>query len=50
MNEQSLAFARAMPKISLHLHLTGAVEASTVADLASKYDEPLPGGRTAERL
>jgi adenosine deaminase len=50
MNEQSLAFARAMPKISLHLHLTGAVEASTVADLASKYDEALPGGRTAERL
>jgi adenosine deaminase len=39
-----------MPKISLHLHLTGAVEASTVAELARKYDVPLPGGRTPENL
>jgi adenosine deaminase len=39
-----------MPKISLHLHLTGAVEASTAADLACKYGVPLPGDRTPEKL
>ncbi len=48
--ERSLEFARRMPKISLHFHLTGGIAATTVADLAGKYDVPLPRGRTAADL
>jgi adenosine deaminase len=44
------AFAAAMPKVSLHCHLEGAVAATTVVDLARKHGIALPGGRNAETL
>jgi adenosine deaminase len=43
-------YLRAIPKVSLHCHLEGSVQATTVADLARKHGEPLPGNRTAENL
>lgn len=43
-------FAAAMPKVSLHCHLTGAVAAATVVELAARHGVPVPGDRTAETL
>ena len=40
----------ALPKVSLHNHLIGAVSAQTVLDLARKHDVVLDGGRDAESL
>lgn len=45
-----LAFAAAMPKVSLHCHLTGTLHPQTVADLAAKHGVPMPDGRTVENL
>lgn len=39
-----------LPKISLHCHLIGSVEASTVVDLAKKHGVTIEGGRTADNL
>ncbi|MEM9033183.1 MAG: adenosine deaminase [Actinomycetota bacterium] len=36
------ALLRALPKAELHLHLEGAVDAATFAELASKHDVELP--------
>ncbi|MGW9114617.1 adenosine deaminase [Microbacterium sp. NPDC055683] len=41
---------RGLPKISLHCHLIGSVQAATVVDLARKHRVSLDGGRTAENL
>jgi adenosine deaminase len=41
---------RALPKVSLHVHLEGSVQASTVAELAAKHGVPLPDGRSVEQL
>ncbi|MCB0993457.1 MAG: adenosine deaminase [Acidimicrobiales bacterium] len=35
-------FLKAIPKVSLHLHLMGSIQARTVVDLASKHDVALP--------
>ena len=43
-------FARALPKVSLHVHLEGSVAAQTVAELAAKHGVPLPGGTTVDTL
>ncbi|WOF22434.1 adenosine deaminase [Microbacterium betulae] len=39
-----------LPKVSLHCHLIGSVEATTVVDLARKHGVVIEGGRTAEDL
>lgn len=39
-----------LPKISLHCHLIGSVQASTVVDLARKHGVAIEGGRTADDL
>lgn len=44
------ALALAIPKISLHCHLTGSIQATTAVELARKYDVALPGGRDAATL
>ena len=44
------ALLLALPKVSLHNHLIGAVSAQTVLDLARKHDVVLDGGRDAESL
>jgi hypothetical protein len=36
------AFLHAIPKVSLHLHLTGSVQATTAVELARKHAVPLP--------
>ena len=36
------AFLRAMPKVSLHVHLMGSIQARTVVELAAKHNVPLP--------
>lgn len=35
-------FLKAIPKISLHVHLMGSIQAATVVDLANKHGVPLP--------
>jgi adenosine deaminase len=35
-------FLHSIPKVSLHLHLMGSVQARTVVDLAAKHGVPLP--------
>jgi adenosine deaminase len=42
--------ARELPKVSLHCHLIGSVQATTVVELARKHDVAIEGGRTAENL
>jgi adenosine deaminase len=42
--------ARELPKVSLHCHLIGSVQAATVVELARKHDVAIEGGRTAENL
>lgn len=44
------AFIQALPKVELHLHLEGAVAASTFAELAAKNGVELPAGKTAQSL
>ena len=41
---------KSMPKVSLHCHLIGSVQAQTIVDLARKYGVTLDGGRTAANL
>lgn len=36
------SFLKSIPKVSLHLHLMGSVQARTVVDLAAKHGVPLP--------
>jgi adenosine deaminase len=43
-------FLRAMPKVSLHCHLEGSVQAGTVVDLARKYGQELPKYKEPEDL
>ena len=35
-------FLKAIPKVSLHLHLMGSIQAGTVVDLAGKHGVELP--------
>jgi adenosine deaminase len=35
-------FCKAIPKVSLHVHLMGSIQARTVVDLAAKHSVPLP--------
>jgi adenosine deaminase len=44
------AMLLALPKVSLHNHLIGAVSAATVLDLARKHGVEVEGGRTAVTL
>jgi len=44
------AFIKRMPKVELHLHLEGAVSASTFAELAAKNGVALPAGKTTDDL
>ena len=44
------AMLLAVPKVSLHNHLIGAVSATTVLELARKHGVVVEGGRTAETL
>ncbi|MDQ1205322.1 adenosine deaminase [Microbacterium sp. SORGH_AS_0862] len=41
---------RGLPKVSLHCHLIGSVQATTLVELAAKHGVVLDGGRTAENL
>lgn len=43
-------FARALPKVELHLHLEGAVSSATFADLAAKNGIGLPAGKRTSDL
>jgi adenosine deaminase len=43
-------FVRALPKVELHLHLEGAVAASTFAELAVRNGVALPAGKQASDL
>jgi adenosine deaminase len=43
-------FLRAMPKVSLHCHLEGSVQAGTVVDLAGKHGQRLPSYKEPEDL
>ncbi len=42
------AFARAMPKVELHVHLEGAIAPTTVLKLAERHQLPLPAQTEAE--
>lgn len=44
------AMLLALPKVSLHNHLIGAVSAATVLDLARRHGIVIEGGRTEETL
>jgi adenosine deaminase len=46
----SREFAHALPKVSLHLHLEGAVRAATFIDLAERHGVPVPGGRGVDSV
>jgi adenine deaminase len=46
----SREFLRAIPKVSLHVHLEGSVQATTVVQLAAKHGVTLPHGRDATNL
>jgi adenosine deaminase len=46
----SREFARALPKVSLHLHLEGAVRATTFVELAKRHGISVPGGRGADSV
>jgi adenine deaminase len=48
--EELERIVRGLPKVSLHCHLIGSVQAATLLDLARKHDVVLEGGRTAENL
>jgi adenosine deaminase len=39
-----------IPKISLHCHFTGSIQAATAVELAKKYGVALPEGRDASNL
>jgi len=43
-------FLKAIPKVSLHLHLMGSIQAQTVVDLAAKHGVPLPDHDSPEDL
>ena len=43
-------FLKAIPKVSLHLHLMGSIQAATVVDLARKHGVPLPDHDSPEDL
>lgn len=45
-----MSIGLSIPKISLHCHLTGSIQATTAVELARKYDVALPGGRDAATL
>jgi aminodeoxyfutalosine deaminase len=42
MNEFPQAYARALPKAELHVHLEGTVDAATLLDLAARHDVDPP--------
>lgn len=44
------AFLKAIPKVSLHLHLMGSIQAATVVDLAKKHGVKLPDYNEPEDL
>jgi len=44
------SFIQRLPKVELHLHLEGAVSASTFAELASRNSVALPGNKPASEL
>lgn len=44
------AFLKRLPKVSLHVHLEGSVQAATVVDLANKHGVPLPEYEQPENL
>ena len=48
MNTQD--FLKAIPKVSLHLHLMGSIQARTVVDLAKKHGVKLPDYQEPEDL
>ena len=43
-------FLKALPKVSLHVHLMGSVQAQTAVDLCTKHDVPLPDYEEPEDL
>ena len=43
-------FLKALPKVSLHVHLMGSVQASTVVELGNKHGVPLPEYEEPEDL
>ena len=44
------SFLKAIPKVSLHLHLMGSVQARTAVDLCNKHNVPLPDYEEPEDL
>lgn len=44
------SFLKAIPKVSLHLHLMGSIQAATVVDLAKKHGVALPDFNEPEDL
>ena len=43
-------FLKALPKVSLHVHLMGSVQAQTAVDLCAKHNVPLPDYEEPEDL
>jgi adenine deaminase len=43
-------FLKALPKVSLHVHLMGSVQARTAVDLCNKHGVPLPDYEEPEDL